>query len=135
MNVDVVELVKASMENMGCGSAVAHGLDAHSPICIAFRTMPEIFVEQEGEHVKIWSTLNYSGESQLARAAFDLLTYPTARGLEIFACGRPVLSVVNDTLLLLGRVEPRYLGDVVLFTQALESFYEDLCVVSEILAR
>jgi hypothetical protein len=135
MNVDIVALVKASMEKMGCGHALAHNLDAHSPICIAFRTMPEIFVEQECEHVKIWSMLNYCGESQLARAAFDLLSYPMPHSQDIFTCGRPVLSRVNDTLLLFGRVEPRYLSDADLFTQALESFYEDLCVVSEILKR
>ena len=45
MNVDVVMLVKQSMEKMDCGSAIAGELDAHAPICITFHSIPEMFVE------------------------------------------------------------------------------------------
>ncbi|AOJ10158.1 hypothetical protein [Burkholderia mayonis] len=135
MNVDVVMLVKQSMEKMDCGNAIAGELDAHAPICIAFHSMPEMFVERDDEHVTIWSRLDYSGESQLARCAFDLLAYQMPRGSDVFASRRPLLSIVDDALMLHGRVEPRCLADAEGFTEALETFYADLCAISEILAR
>ncbi|CAJ6374272.1 type III secretion system protein BsaR [Burkholderia pseudomallei] len=135
MNVDVVMLVKESMEKMDCGNAIAGELDAHAPICIAFHSIPEMFVERDGEHVTIWSRLGCAGESQLARCAFDLLAYQLPRGSDAFASRRPLLSFVDDALVLHGRVEPRCLADAEGFTEALETFYADLCAVSEILAR
>jgi hypothetical protein len=135
MNVDVVMLVKECMEKMGCGSAIAGELDAHSPICISFRSMPEMYVEREDDKVTLWSKLNYAGSDHIARAAPDLLAYLLPRGSDVFACRRPLLSIVDDSLLLHGRVEERFLDDVNSFTQALEAFYEDLCAVNEILER
>ncbi|KVP66710.1 hypothetical protein WJ92_33525 [Burkholderia ubonensis] len=135
MNVDVVMLVKQSMEKMDCGSAIAGELDAHAPICIAFHSIPKMFVEHDGEHLTIWSRLGCPGESQLARCAFDLLAYQLPRGSDAFASRRPLLSLVDDTLMLHGRVEPRCLADAEGFTEALETFYADLCAIHEILAR
>ncbi|MGY4730893.1 InvB/SpaK family type III secretion system chaperone [Burkholderia pyrrocinia] len=135
MNIDVVMLVKESMEKMGCGSAIAGELDAHSPICITFHSLPEMFVEYEDGYVTIWSKLNYTGESQLSRAAFDLLSYLMPRGSDVFVCRRPMLSIVDESLLLHGRVEGSFCANSDEFTQALEAFYEDLCAVNEILER
>ncbi|AOJ73541.1 MULTISPECIES: hypothetical protein [Burkholderia] len=135
MNVDVVMLVKESMDKMGCSNAITGELDAHAPICIAFHSMPEMFVEREDEHVTLWSRLDYSGESQLARCAFDLLTYQMPRGSDMFASRRPLLSLVDDELILHGRVEPHYLADTDRFIEALELFYEDLCAINGILEQ
>ncbi|WP_323117696.1 InvB/SpaK family type III secretion system chaperone [Burkholderia alba] len=135
MNVDVVMLVRESMEKMGCGEALADEFDAQAPVCIAFHSMPEMFVERDDERVTIWSRLGYAGESQLARCAFDLLAYQMPRGSDAFASRRPLLSLVDDALILHGRVEPPYLADADRFTEALETFYADLCAVNEILER
>ncbi|OJA86345.1 hypothetical protein [Burkholderia ubonensis] len=135
MNIDIVMLIKESMEKMGCSEMVDRELDPHSPICIGFQSLPEMFVECEDEHVTLWSRLVYSGESQLARCAYDLLTYLMPHGSDIFVCRRPVLSLAEDTLLLHGRVEPTYLADAGRFTEVLEAFYEHLCAISEILER
>lgn len=135
MNIDVVRLVRESMEKMGCGSVIDGELDAHSPICLSFHSMPAMYVETEDDNVRMWSKLNYNGGNHLTGAAADLLEYLLPRGSDMFACRRPILSIVDDDLLLHGQVEERYLADAEMFTQAMEAFYEDLCAVSEILER
>src|SRR5260370_17481920 len=107
MNVDVVMLVRQCMEKMGCGSAIAGELDAHSPICISFRSMPEMYVEREDDKVTLWSKLNYAGSDHVSRAAPDLLGYLLPRGSDVFACRRPLLSRAHPTLLLACRVDAR----------------------------
>ncbi|KVD78010.1 hypothetical protein WS62_29745 [Burkholderia sp. ABCPW 14] len=135
MNVDVVTLVKESLDKMGCGSAIAGELDVHSPICIDFNAMPSMYVEAEGDKVTLWATLDYAGNAQLSRAASDLLEFMLPRGSEIFVCRRPLLSLVDDSLVLHARVEDDFLADADTFMKALEAFYEDLCGVFEILER
>lgn len=135
MNVDVVQLVKESLEKMGCGSAISGELEQNSSICIAFQSLPSMYVERDDEHVTLWSRLDYEGESQLARAAVDLLNYRMSTASDVFAGRQPILLMVEDVPHLYGRIEEAYLSDSDMFIQALEAFYEDLCAISEILAR
>ncbi|VVE36965.1 Surface presentation of antigens protein SpaK [Pandoraea horticolens] len=135
MNTDIVRLVQESMEKMGCGDAVAGKLDAHSPICIGFHSMPEMYVELDNGNVVFTSQLDYRGAAQLERVAVDLLGYLLPRGSDVFVCRRPLLSLVDNDLLLHARVEERFTENPDTFTQAMEAFYEDLCAISEILGR
>ncbi|KVM73933.1 hypothetical protein WJ60_06365 [Burkholderia ubonensis] len=135
MNVDVVALIRESMEKMGCGHTLAEDLDAHSPICIRFESMPAMYVEEKDGHITLWSKLNYTGYDQVSRTAVDLLDYLLPRGSEIFVGSRPLLSLVEESLLLHGRIEDRFALDIDEFSRAMEAFYEDLCAITEILDR
>lgn len=135
MNINIAQLVKDSMERLGCGERVAGDLDAHSPICIGFHAVPDIHIEQQGERVRLWSRLPEVGEQGMAQAAPDLLAYFLPRGGASFVCRRPLLSMVEGELILHAVLEEQALGDVEPFTLAIEMFFEDVSAVSEILAR
>jgi len=135
MNVDIVKLVRDSMEKIGCSSLVAEHLDAHSPICLRFNSVPDMCIECEDERIRVWSKLDYRGDHQLSGTAADLLGYLMPRSSPCFVTQRPLLSLVSDELLLQGQLEPTCTYDADVFAQALETFYEDLCAVNEILAR
>jgi len=135
MNIDIVKLVKGCMEQLGCSEMVQGELDAHSPICIGFHAVPDIYVEQQGERVMLWSRLQAASRNQLEQAAPDLLNYFLPRGGESFVCRRSLLSLVDEELILHAVLEERALEEVEPFTQAIEMFFEDLCAVHEMLAR
>lgn len=135
MNIDMVKLVRDSMALLGCSNLVDEKLDGHSPIRLSFNSVPDMYVQCEDEHIRIWSKLEFSGDLQLSNAASDLLGYLMPRVSEHFVVRRPLLSLVDEELLLHGQVEDMCGYDVEAFTEALQSFYEDLCAVNEILTR
>lgn len=135
MNIDIAQLVKDSMERLGCGERVAGDLDAHSPICIGFHDVPDIHIELQGERVRLWSRLQEVSEHGVAQAAPDLLAYFLPRGGTAFVCRRSLLSMVEGELILHAVLEEDAVQDVEPFMQAIETFFEDVSTVSEILAR
>ncbi|WP_175924620.1 hypothetical protein [Burkholderia latens] len=135
MNVDIVKLVRDSMEKLGCSQLVDENLDAHSPICLRFNSVPDMCVECEDERIKIWSKLDYRGDHQFSAAAADLLGYLAPRSSPHFVVQRPLIALVDESLLLHGQLEPQCAEGADAFAEALETFYEDLCVVNEILTR
>ncbi|ONC26350.1 hypothetical protein AQ914_04520 [Burkholderia pseudomallei] len=135
MNLDIVKLVRDCMEKIGCASAVAGELDPHSPICIGFQSLPDIYVEQEGEHVLLWSVLPYAGPEQLSRVAADIVAYFLPKDSEMFFCRRPLLSIVDEKLMLHATVQPDYLAGAEQFASALEFFFENMCAVNEMLSQ
>ncbi|KVT54027.1 hypothetical protein WK55_22090 [Burkholderia ubonensis] len=135
MNIDIVKLVRDSMERMGCANLVDEHLDGHSPICLGFGSVPDMFVECEPERIKIWSKLDYRGDQHLSNAAPDLLGYLMPRLSSQFVNQRPLLSLIDEELILHGQLDDQCAGDVEAFTDALELFYEDLCAIHEILSR
>lgn len=135
MNVDIVQLVRDCMEQIGCGSAVDADIDPHSPICISLKSLPDLFVEMQDEQVILWSKLSYGGEAHVSRMAPDLAAHFLPRDTAVFVCRRPVLTTLDDALLLHAAVRPEYLGESEKFVQALEAFFEDLCATHEMLAQ
>lgn len=123
------------MVRIGCGNAVDADMDAHSPICISLKALPEIFVEMDDGRVLLWSKLPYSGEAHLSRVAADLIGYFVPRQSPAFICRRPLLSTTEDGLILHGNVSGEHAYDTDKFVTALEIFFADLCATNEILTQ
>ncbi|KVN98515.1 hypothetical protein WJ69_34225 [Burkholderia ubonensis] len=135
MIIDIVKLVRDAMEKIGCGSAVDAEMDAHSPICISLKSLPEMFVEVQDESVLLWSKLDCAGEAHLARVAADLVGYFVPRQSAAFVCRRSLLSLTEDCMALHAVVKADYLSNTEKFVEALEIFFADLCATHEILAQ
>jgi hypothetical protein len=135
VNIDIVKLVRGAMEKIGCGSVVDADMDAHSPICISLKSLPEMFVEAEDDCITLWSKLNCAGETHLARVSADLVGYFAPRQSPAFVCRRTVLTLTDDGLVLHGVIKPAYLQEIERFVEALEIFFADLCATHEMLAQ
>ncbi|KVT72950.1 SPI-1 type III secretion system chaperone SpaK [Burkholderia ubonensis] len=123
--LDIVQLVRAALEESGCDPTLVGALDSHSTILLDLRDLPSIHISAQDEDVWLWSLIAEHGDAVVAQCGGTLL-HALMDGCAFARGGQLQLVVQDGSLALKGLVHPDYLGDGRRFSEALNGFFNSL---------
>ncbi|WP_175743430.1 SPI-1 type III secretion system chaperone SpaK [Burkholderia ambifaria] len=123
--LDIVQLVRAALEESGCDPTLVGALDRHSAVVLDLHDLPSIYISAQDEDVWLWSLIGEYGDTVVAQRGGTLLQ-ALMDGCAFARGGQLQLAVQDGSLALKGLVHPDYLSDGRRFSAALNGFFDSL---------
>lgn len=129
--LDIADLVKSALVEVGCDPSLIGTLDGHSTIVLDFHDLPSIYITAMDEGVWIWSRIVDYHEAVLNNRAANILR-ELMKPSDYILNGFSSLCEGERELEFKVLVKEHYLSEGRLFAKALNGFFdrvESLCAV------
>ncbi|MFP7609861.1 InvB/SpaK family type III secretion system chaperone [Serratia quinivorans] len=122
MHIDLGDVVRSALLELGCEESMLSDFDGHSTIMLDFNDRPALFISTEENNVWLWSRIAEENSSLLALRGGELLP-ALMEGYGFSVCGQLQLTFSEGYLLLRAMIAPAVLQDTEQFSVALEEFF------------
>ncbi|MCD6025827.1 MAG: spaK 2 [Solimicrobium sp.] len=123
MKRDIIGLIKAALNHMGCPLSVMSNIDANSPIVFSFNNGVVMNLSTAEEAIWLWSPIDDFSDKLLEQNGAKFLEL-IMRPYPFFVTGKMHLSNENDKLVLQGLVSEESLEKADYFAAALQVFFD-----------
>ncbi|TFZ48687.1 SPI-1 type III secretion system chaperone SpaK [Serratia proteamaculans] len=124
--LDISQLTHSALEESGCDPSVIAKLDNHSTIALDLNNLPAIHISvEDDDDVWLWSLLGENSE-ELVKVRSTELLQELMQGCHFARSTQFQLATQDSELVLKVLIHPKYLTDGVVFSEALNGFFEQL---------
>lgn len=133
---DIAELLKSALQTLGHDGLIPDDWDTHSTISIDFRDRPSINITVgESQAVTLWAVLGEYSEPVITQTAAALMVHQLRASSEQFSAGQPAITKSDVNLELVAVVQPVAMESAENLSAALETFFDHMGPVHDILTK